>query len=376
MLDRRGGGQPDPPGEDDSRTLAETLGRVGTSVGVFLRTEDEVGGDELEALYARGILEATANCADTADFVRALRRVRTFYLQDAQKLLTRLVEARSWLRCELYLRRMQPRENQPIAYRLRAAVAACLVNDGELSRKWVAPLVAHRASTIEGSVTDVPGNSFSLDTEVQQISVMASAAFVLGFEAPYQDASTILQEFEARYRETRRDDRRDAAVSHVTYAAAALGSFVATMVAGKPRAQHLLPSTVAAIVETLRSEGGKSLPLVPVGFGDVAALICSGLLDCAVRDLEVAPVLCESLIASMQQGAEPDRFLDPVWKMLDAMRQRLALTAYAESLIGKGGTAWREAVADDTKPSRASPACLMKSESTKARLLGARDWRG
>jgi len=324
------------------RSLMAKLGEVSVAVGALLPPSQGAGADGVEADFASGLLAAAVDCADSRDFGSALRRVMRFYFHDAQKLLTRLVEARAWMRFKRFLRSMTVREDHPWPYRLQVAAAAALIDDAKLREAWVAPLLSERASTIRGSTSF----SHGMDTEVQQLTVMAWTAFLLGLEDPTRDASAIREEIEKVYRTTQRDDRNDVAISQALHAAALLGSFVATTRDAKPRAVHVEPQVVARTVEVLMTAAAGKTYLLPLGFPIVAASLVRGIAECSLRDAEVGDAVRDVLTAHLRAGFPPNVFLETTWRTLAGAGHRVDLVAYADLWVGAQGQAWNEAPAD------------------------------
>src|SRR5439155_15850423 len=127
---------------DARRSLMMKMGQVSVAVGRLPPRSYGVGTDDAEASFSSGLLAGMAECARAPDFISTLRRIERFYIRDAQKLLTSLVDCRAWTRCKRFLYSIAPKDDHPWPYRLQAAVVASLTGDPRLRAAWVAPLLS------------------------------------------------------------------------------------------------------------------------------------------------------------------------------------------------------------------------------------------
>jgi len=295
-----------------------------------------------EAAFSRGLLDAAAACVDRTVFRNTIQRLSTFYLQDAQKLLARLIDARDWYRCGYFLEIVRVPRGANWDFRLQAAIAAALVGKPSLHRKWIGPLVADRSAVVRGSTS----TGVAMHGELQQVTAMAMNAFVFGYAAPSCEPGVIREEIEAVYHRTSRGESRDALMSLTLRAAAMLGSYVATTMKAKPRALHITPAIVARTISALFA-GIKEPPNhIPFGYHDVAATMVRGIVDCAKYDPAVWAMVYPALRDHLVSQENVDVFVETIWQVLADGGSRRELLAFAESWLGSAGKAWREAPAD------------------------------
>jgi hypothetical protein len=295
-----------------------------------------------EAAFARGLLDAAADCVDRKAFCRTIRRSSVFYLQDGQKLLARLIDARDWFRCGYFLRVLRVPNGEDWGFTLQSAVAAALVGKPKLRENWIVPLVSDRATVIRGSTSI----GAALHGELQQVTAMAMNAFVFGYDAPSREPSLIREEIEEVYHKTARDKRSDALMSITLRSAAMLGSYVATTMQREPRALHIGPLVVSRTVTALIT-GIKEHPYgVPFGYQEVAATLVRAIVDCVQNDPPVHAAVYAALREHLISQGAVDAFLETIWRVLADGGSRHELLTFAKAWLGNDGKAWHEPPAD------------------------------
>lgn len=330
--------------EDAAQSLLAGLGRASAATARLLMRSEGEGWESAEAAYAQGLLGSSDGfAARDLEFAATIRRIQQFYLNDAEKLLWRLIDARKWRRCGLLLQAMNPRDRHPWYFRLSGALAAAILGDRNLQDRWTEPVLADRREAIAASVEHT---GTGLD-EPSKTMVMARLAVLFGIADPNRDASGVRAEIEAVYHaRDRRDERHDPGVTELLHAAALLGSLIKTTREGLLPAIHCDPTTVARTVHTLATAVERHPYRIPFGYPQMAASIVEGILDCASGDCELTRAICRPLLDRVAAHKTLGPMLTPVWRFLAQATHRQELLSYADAWIGPAGVAWKLPPAD------------------------------